>query len=98
MRWSRTSRARIGQFTQADGSDTAKLAKRSEIKVQGMSVSLVEATGNFGGGMGMPGAAPTAMSDAMLLGAIANGPKGAVFSSSPVRAPSSHAPGPHSTR
>ena len=69
----------IGQFTQADGSDTAKLAKRSEIKVQGMSVSLVEATGNFGGGMGMPGAAPTAMSDAMLLGAIANGPKGAVF-------------------
>lgn len=69
----------IGQFTQPDGSDTAQRAKRSEIQVQGMSVSLVEATGNYGGGMGAPGAAPSGVSDAMLLGAIAVGPKGPVF-------------------
>jgi hypothetical protein len=46
----------------------------------GVHVSRVEVTGSYGGGMGMPGApAPTPVSDAMLLGAIATGPKGAVF-------------------
>jgi hypothetical protein len=68
----------VGQFTQADGSETK--AKRSERKVKGVEVSLVEATGMFAGGMGMPGAAqPTAQPDAMLLGAIAKGPQGSVF-------------------
>jgi len=68
----------IGQFTQADGSETK--AKRSERDVKGVTVSLVEATGMFGGGMAMPGAPqPTAQPDAMLLGAIAKGPDGSVF-------------------
>jgi hypothetical protein len=68
----------VGQFTQADGSETK--AKRSERKVKGIDVSLVEATGMFAGGMGMPGAPqPTAQPDAMLLGAIAKGPQGSVF-------------------
>lgn len=68
----------VGQFTQADGSETK--AKRSERKVHGVDVSLVEATGMFAGGMGMPGAPqPTAQPDAMLLGAIAKGPQGSVF-------------------
>lgn len=67
----------LGQFSQADGSDTAKKAKRSEIKVAGMAVSQVETTGTFAGGMGNPGAGPA--TDYMLLGAIANGPNGAVF-------------------
>jgi len=68
----------VGQFTQADGTETK--AKRSERKVKNVDVSLVEATGMFAGGMGMPGAAqPTAQPDAMLLGAIAKGPQGSVF-------------------
>ena len=68
----------VGQFTQADGSETK--AKRSERKVKGIDVSLVEATGMFAGGMGMPGAPQlTAQPDAMLLGAIAKGPQGSVF-------------------
>jgi hypothetical protein len=70
----------LGQLTQADGSDTAKHAQRSERSVAGMSVALVEATGNYSGGMAMPGTpAPAPQPDAMLLGAIASGPKGPVF-------------------
>jgi hypothetical protein len=70
----------LGQLTQADGSDTAKRAQRSERSVAGMNVALVEATGNYSGGMAMPGTpAPAPQPDAMLLGAIASGPKGPVF-------------------
>jgi hypothetical protein len=68
----------VGQFTQPDGSETK--AKRDERMVKGIPVALVEAKGNFSGGMAMPGApAPSGQSDAMLLGAIAKGPNGAVF-------------------
>jgi hypothetical protein len=68
----------IGQFTQPDGSETK--AKRDERNVKGIPVALVEAKGNFSGGMAMPGAAqPSGTNDAMLLGAIAKGPNGAVF-------------------
>jgi hypothetical protein len=68
----------IGQFTQSDGKETK--AKRSEETHNGVQVSRVEATGMFSGGMGMPGAPqPTALPDAMLLGAIAKGPEGSVF-------------------
>jgi hypothetical protein len=67
-----------GQFTQADGSETK--AKRDERMVKGIPVALVEAKGKYSGGMGMPGAAaPAGQDDAMLLGAIAKGPNGAVF-------------------
>jgi hypothetical protein len=70
----------LGQLTQADGSDTAKHAQRSERSVAGMNVALVEAIGNYSGGMAMPGTpAPAPQPDAMLLGAIASGPKGPVF-------------------
>lgn len=68
----------IGQFSQSDGSETK--AKRSEKKYNDIEVSLVEAKGVYSGGMAMPGApAPQAQTDAMLLGAIAKGPQGAVF-------------------
>ncbi|MET0284367.1 MAG: hypothetical protein ABW352_07850 [Polyangiales bacterium] len=68
----------IGQFTQADGSETK--AKRSEVTHNGVQISLVEANGMFSGGMAMPGAPqPTALPDAALLGAIAKGPEGSVF-------------------
>jgi hypothetical protein len=70
----------LGQLAQPDGSDTAQKSKRSERSVGGITVTLIEATGNFAGGMAMPGApAPAPIPDAMLLGAIANGPKGPVF-------------------
>jgi hypothetical protein len=70
----------FSQFKQADGSDTAKKAKQSERDVGGIAVTVVEADGHYSGGMAMPGApAPAEMPDAMLLGAIARGPRGAVF-------------------
>jgi len=70
----------IGQFSQPNGGDTAKLAKRREIEVNGMKVSIVEAKGTYSGGMGTPGVpAGAGQTDAMLLGAIAGGPKGPVF-------------------
>ena len=70
----------LGQFTQADGSSTEKKAKRSERTVNGVQVTMVEATGTYSGGMAMPGApAPTPEGDAMLLAAIAVGPQGPVF-------------------
>jgi hypothetical protein len=70
----------LGQLSQADGSDTAQKAKRSERSVGTITVTLIEATGDFAGGMAMPGApAPTPIRDAMMLGAIASGPKGPVF-------------------
>jgi hypothetical protein len=70
----------LGQFKQADGSDTAAKAKRSEKKVGDVSVALVEATGTYGGGMAMPGT-PQAetIQDAALLAAIAQGPEGSLF-------------------
>lgn len=70
----------LGQFAQADGSDTAKHAKRSERTVGGLPVTLIEVTGVYSGGMAPPGAPPPSQQgDAMLLGAIAKGPKGPVF-------------------
>jgi hypothetical protein len=68
----------IGQFKQADGSET--VAKRGERTVKDIDVATVEATGTYGGGMAPPGAPPAAaISDAALLGAIAKGPQGSVF-------------------
>ncbi|HKU38866.1 MAG TPA: hypothetical protein VJR89_11985 [Polyangiales bacterium] len=68
----------VGQFTQPDGSQTQ--SKRSERTVNGVNVAVVEAVGTYSGGMAMPGApAKGEVPDAMLLGAIAKGPQGAVF-------------------
>jgi hypothetical protein len=70
----------LGQITQPDGSDSVSKAKRSTREVGGITVTLVEVAGNYAGGMGMPGApAPVPQADALLLGAIANGPNGPVF-------------------
>jgi len=70
----------LGQLTQGDGSATADKAKRSSREVGGTAVTLVEATGQYAGGMTMPGApAAEPITDAMLLGAIASGPQGPVF-------------------
>jgi hypothetical protein len=69
-----------GQLSQADGSDTGQHAKRRELKVNGIDVTRVEASGRYAGGMAMPGAPPPIpIEDATLLGAIARGPQGSVF-------------------
>ncbi|HEX4351640.1 MAG TPA: hypothetical protein VHZ95_01975 [Polyangiales bacterium] len=68
----------VGQFQQPDGSETK--AKRTERTVKGITISLVEATGTYSGGMAMPGMPPKdAQPNSALLGAIANGPGGLVF-------------------
>jgi hypothetical protein len=68
----------ISQFKQPDGSEAQ--AKRGERSAHGIPVATVEASGTYGGGMAPPGApAPAAITDAMLLGAIAKGPQGSVF-------------------
>jgi hypothetical protein len=68
----------IGQLKQPDGSDA--VAKRSERTVHDISIATVEAAGNYGGGMAPPGAPPpAAISDALMLAAIAKGPEGSVF-------------------
>jgi hypothetical protein len=70
----------LGQIKQPDGSDTMTKAVREQATFGGVQVTTIEATGSFSGGMAMPGMAPpAAIADAMLLGAIANGPKGPVF-------------------
>jgi hypothetical protein len=70
----------LGQFTQPDGSDTSLKAHQDELRFHGVAVTTIEVTGNYSGGMAPPGGgAPSPITDAMLLGAIANGPKGPVF-------------------
>lgn len=70
----------LGQITQADGSDTAQKAKRSTRDVGGVSVSLLEVSGTYAGGMMMPGApAAEPMTNATMLAAIASGPSGPIF-------------------
>jgi hypothetical protein len=70
----------LGQIAQADGSDTASKAKRTTRDVGGVSVSMLEVTGTYSGGMMMPGApqAPP-MTNATMLAAIASGPNGPLF-------------------
>jgi hypothetical protein len=70
----------ISQFSQPDGSPSAERAKRETRKVGDLEVTLLELSGTYSGGMAMPGAPqPAAVPDAMLLAAIAVGPKGPVF-------------------
>jgi hypothetical protein len=70
----------LGQITQPDGSDTASKAKRTTRDVGGVSVSVLEVSGTFSGGMMMPGApAAEPMPNATMLAAIASGPSGPIF-------------------
>lgn len=70
----------LGQLTQPDGSDTEGKSKRTTKQVNGIEVTVLEASGTYSGGMQMPGGpAPEPQPDAMLLAAIAKGPQGPVF-------------------
>jgi hypothetical protein len=70
----------IGQFSQPDGSDSAERAKREELRIRDIPVTLIEVEGTYSGGMAVPGGAPPQpATDSMMLAAIANGPRGPVF-------------------
>jgi hypothetical protein len=63
-----------GQFQRPDGSAIGDAFKTREIKVDDISVMLVEVAGTFVGGMGGTPSGPE-QPDQMLLGAIAEGPQ-----------------------
>ena len=63
------------QFMQPDGRPSESVMKTSNLTVGGLEVLLVEVTGTYTGGMGMGGPAPSAQPNAMLLGAIVEGPE-----------------------
>jgi hypothetical protein len=68
----------LGQMRKPDGSPGPVDARRERIEVAGMVVHRVEARGTFtGGGPRMGGGVP--VPDALLIGAIAEGPSGPVF-------------------
>jgi len=68
----------INQFTQPDGKPSAEKAKRETKKINGFQVTTVDVKGTFaGGGPMMGGGAPKP--GYRLLGAIVEGPQGAVF-------------------
>jgi len=70
----------VGQFTQPDGSNSQERAQITKLKDSKVPVTRVELLGSFGGGMAMPGGQPPkGIEDAMLLGAIAEGPNGPLF-------------------
>ena len=67
-----------GQFTQPDGKSSEVAAKTKKEKMGGVEVTTVDLAGTFAGGGMMAG--PSAPKPGYrLLGAIAQGPEGAVF-------------------
>ncbi len=72
----------IGQFKQADGTDSKAKAKTEKKTVNGMPTTLIELTGTFNGGGAMmnPGAPPPAEKTGYrLLGAIVEAPSGPLY-------------------
>ena len=72
----------IGQFKQADGSDSKAKAKTEKKTINGMPATLIELTGTFNGGGAMmnPGApAPAEKTGYRLLGAIVEAPSGPLY-------------------
>jgi hypothetical protein len=71
----------IGQFKQADGSDSKAAAKVEKREVGGVQVTTLDLTGTYDGGMApmMKQDKPAPSGDYRVLGAIAEGPAGPVF-------------------
>ncbi|MEP7270177.1 MAG: hypothetical protein ABI882_01675 [Acidobacteriota bacterium] len=67
----------IGQFEQPDGRNSSERAKRQTQTVGGLSVTTVDLTGTYAGGMVGGGSGKKA--GYRLLGAIIEGPQAAVF-------------------
>lgn len=68
----------IGQMSQPDGRNSAELAEREKIEIDGMPVHLVSVNGTYNaGGMGGGGAGPA--EGYRMVAAIVEGPQGSVF-------------------
>ncbi len=63
-----------GQFSQPDGSSSVETMKTDTFNVGDIEVLIVEVTGTYDGGMTMSTAPPEPQPNAMLLGAVAEGP------------------------
>lgn len=69
----------VGQFLQADGKPSKTAAKIAKRTVHGLPVTTVDVSGAYTG-MGGPTAQPgPAVSGYRMLGAILEGPRGAIF-------------------
>jgi len=69
----------IDQFTQADGSSSESKAKQKKETINGLSVTTVDLTGTYNGGMAMMGGANAKKTGYRLLGAIVESPQGEIF-------------------
>jgi hypothetical protein len=68
----------VSQFQRADGSSAEKDAKTKQEKIAGFPVMMVDVKGTYSGGGPMMGPA-TPKPGFRLLGAIVEGPEGAIF-------------------
>ena len=69
----------IGQFEQPDGKPSGERAKRQKEMINGLAVTTIDLSGTYAGGGPMMGAAGQKKTGYRLLGAIVDGPQGAVF-------------------
>lgn len=69
----------IGQFLQADGKPSKGAAKIAKRTVQGLSITTVDVSGAYTGMGGPTQASAPAMPGYRMLGAIVEGPEGAIF-------------------
>jgi len=69
----------IGQFEQPDGKPSGERAKRQKEMINGLGVTTIDLGGTYAGGGPMMGAAGQKKTGYRLLGAIVDGPQGAVF-------------------
>lgn len=69
----------FNQFDQADGRPTSEVAERESVEIDGMTVTLVRASGTYNAAAGPMAPRADLRPDYRLIGAIAEGPEGAVF-------------------
>jgi hypothetical protein len=69
----------IGQFEQPDGRKSADVAVIDETTVNGLRVTTLEMSGTYTGAMGPMSGAKVEKPGFQMLGAIVEGPEGAVF-------------------
>ncbi|MBS0002015.1 MAG: hypothetical protein KFF45_02950 [Thioalkalivibrio sp.] len=69
----------LNQFDQEDGRPTSEVAEREAIEVDGMPVTLVRASGTYNAAAGPMAPRADLRPGYRLIGAIVEGPEGAVF-------------------
>src|SRR5688500_16022172 len=69
----------IGQFQQPDGKPSADRAKRQKRTMNGLAVTTIDLPGTYMASAGPMSPTKTSKADFRLIGAIVEGPQGAVF-------------------